>query len=50
MIDRVEGMLSDIIKVCEHIKRPRMTLSPSSIPLGLRNAAHVASRYMKRKI
>jgi hypothetical protein len=49
-IDRVEGMLSDTIKVCERIKRPRMTPSNSSMPLGLRNAAHVASRYMKRKI
>jgi hypothetical protein len=49
-IDRVEGMLSDTIKVCECIKRPRTTSSPSSMPLGLRNAAHVASRYMKRKI
>jgi hypothetical protein len=49
-IDRVEGMLSDTIKICERIKRPRMTSSPSSMPLGLRNAAHVASRYMKRKI
>jgi hypothetical protein len=49
-IDRVEGMLSDTIKICERVKRPRMTSSPSSMPLGLRNAAHVASRYMKRKI
>jgi hypothetical protein len=47
-IDRVEGMLSDTIKVCECIKRPRMTSSSSSMPLGLRNAAHVASRYMKQ--
>jgi hypothetical protein len=49
-IDRVEGMLSDTIKVCERVKRPRRTSSPSNMPLGLRNAAHVASRYMKRKI
>jgi hypothetical protein len=49
-IDRVEGMLSDTSKVCERVKRPRMTSLPSSMPLGLRNAAHVASRYMKRKI
>jgi hypothetical protein len=49
-IDRVEGMLSDTIKICERVKRPRVTSSPSSMPLGLRNAAHVASRYMKRKI
>jgi hypothetical protein len=49
-IDRVEGMLSDTIKVCKHVKRPRRTSSSSNMPLGLRNAAHVASRYMKRKI
>jgi hypothetical protein len=49
-IDRVEGMLSDTIKVCERVKRPRTTPSTSSMPLGLRNASHVASRYMKRKI
>jgi hypothetical protein len=49
-IDRVEGMLSDTIKVCERVKRPLMTSSPSCMPLGLRNTAHVASRYMKRKI
>jgi hypothetical protein len=49
-IDRVEGMLSDTIKVCERVKRPCMTPLTSSMPLGLRNAAHVASRYMKRKI
>jgi hypothetical protein len=49
-IDYVEGMLSNTIKVCERVKRPRMTSSPSSMPLGLRNAAHVASRYMKHKI
>jgi hypothetical protein len=41
-IDRVEGMLSDTIKVCERVKRPRMTSSPSSMPLGLRNTARVA--------
>jgi hypothetical protein len=49
-INRVEGMLSDKIKVCECVKRPRRTSSPPSMPLGLRNAAHVASRYMKRTI
>jgi hypothetical protein len=49
-INRVEGMLSDTIKVCERVKRPCRTSSTSSMPLGLRNAAHVASRYMKRKI
>jgi hypothetical protein len=27
-IDRVEGMLSDTIKVCERVKRPHMTLQP----------------------
>jgi hypothetical protein len=42
-IDRVEGMLSDTIKICERVKRPRRTSSSSSMPLGLRNAAHVAS-------
>jgi hypothetical protein len=49
-INRVEGMLSDTIKVCERVKCPRRTSSPSNMPLGLRNAAHVASRYMKCKI
>jgi hypothetical protein len=49
-INRVEGVLSDTIKVCERVKCPNMTSSPSSMPLGLRNAAHVASRFMKRKI
>jgi hypothetical protein len=49
-IDRVEGMLSDTIKVCERVKSPRTTSSPTSMPLGLRNAARVASRFMKRKI
>jgi hypothetical protein len=49
-INRVEGMLSETIKICECIRRPCMTSSPSSMPLGLRNVAHVASRYMKRKI
>jgi hypothetical protein len=49
-IDRVEGMLSDIIKVCEHVKRPHTAPSTYSMPLVLRNAAHVASRYMKDKI
>jgi hypothetical protein len=36
-INCVGGMLSDTIKVCEHIKRPHMTSSSSSTPLGLRN-------------
>jgi hypothetical protein len=49
-IDRVEGMLSDTIKICERVKRPRRTSSSSSIPLGLRDVAHVASRYMKQTI
>jgi hypothetical protein len=49
-IDRVEGILSDTIKVCERVKRPHRTSSSFSMPLGLRNAAHVASRYVKRKI
>jgi hypothetical protein len=49
-IDRVEDMLSDTIKVCERVKRTRTTPSTSSMPLGLCNAARVASRYMKRKI
>jgi hypothetical protein len=49
-IHRVESMLSDTIKICERVKRPHTTSSTSSMPLGLRNAAHVASRYMKRKI
>jgi hypothetical protein len=45
-IDHVEDMLSDTTKVCERIKCPHT----SSMPLGLRNAAHVASHYMKYKI
>jgi hypothetical protein len=49
-IDRVEGMFSDTMKVCERVKCPHTTSSPSSMPLGLRNAPHAASRYMKRKI
>jgi hypothetical protein len=49
-IDRVDDMLSDTIKVCERVKRPCKTSSSSSMPLGLRNTAHVASCYMKRKI
>jgi hypothetical protein len=49
-INRVEGMLSDTIKVCERVKRPHRTSSSSNMPLGFLNAAHVASRYMKRKI
>jgi hypothetical protein len=43
-------MLSDTIKVGERVKRTRATSSPSSMPLGLRNTARLASRYMKRKI
>jgi hypothetical protein len=49
-IDRVEGMLSDTIKVCEHVKRSRVTSSPSSMPLGLRSTARVSSLYIKHKI
>jgi hypothetical protein len=50
-INRVEGMLSDTIKVCECVKRPHRTSPSSSMPLGLRNVAHGASRYyMKSKI
>jgi hypothetical protein len=49
-IDHVGDMLSDTIKDCECVKRPRSTPSTSSMPLGLRNVARVASRYMKRKI
>jgi hypothetical protein len=50
-LDRVEGMLSNTIKVCVCVKRPHRTPSSStSMPLGLRNEAHVASRYRKRKI
>jgi hypothetical protein len=49
-IDRVGDMISDTIKDCERVKHPRSTPSTSSMPLGLRNATRVASRYMKRKI
>jgi hypothetical protein len=50
-LDRVEDMLSDTIKVCERVKHPRRTPQSSSrMPLGMRNAAHVVSRYMRRKI
>jgi hypothetical protein len=50
-LDHVDGMLSNTIKVCERVKRPRRTpSSSSSMPLGMRNATHVASRYMKCKI
>jgi hypothetical protein len=49
-INCIEDMLPNTIKVCERIKRPRRTSSPSSMPLGLRTAAHVASHYMKHKI
>jgi hypothetical protein len=47
--DRVGDMISDTIKIYERAKRPRTTPSTSSMPLGLCNAARVASRYMKRK-
>jgi hypothetical protein len=49
-INCVGDTISDTIKICEHAKHPRTTPSISSMPLGLRNAARVASRYMKRKI
>jgi hypothetical protein len=49
-IDRVEGMLSDTINIYERVKRPRVTSSTCSMPLSLRNTAHMASRYMKRMI
>jgi hypothetical protein len=49
-INRVEGMLSDTIKVCECVKIPRRTSSSSNMPLVLWNAAHVISHDMKRKI
>jgi hypothetical protein len=49
-INHVEGMLSDTIRVCERIKHPDMTYSSPSMPLGLCNATHVASRYTKHKI
>jgi hypothetical protein len=49
-IDRVEGMLSYTIKVCERVKCPCTTSLPSSMHPGLRNVAHVASRFMMRKI
>jgi hypothetical protein len=49
-IHRVESMLSDTIKIRERVKRPRTTSSTSSMPLGLRNTAHIASCYMKSKI
>jgi hypothetical protein len=49
--DHVEDKLSDTIKVCERVKRPRRTPAPSPhMPLGLRNATHAASCYMKNKI
>jgi hypothetical protein len=43
-------MLSDMIKIFERVKRPHVTSSTSSMPLGLLNAAHMASCYMKCKI
>jgi hypothetical protein len=48
-IDRVGDMISDTIKICEHGKHPCTTHSTSSMPLGMRNATHVALRYMKHK-
>jgi hypothetical protein len=48
-IDHVGDMISDTIKICEHAKRPCTTPSTSSMPLGLRNAARVASRYMNAR-
>jgi hypothetical protein len=48
-INHVEGMIFDTIKVCECVKHPRVTSSTSSMPLGLRYTARLASRYMKRK-
>jgi hypothetical protein len=49
-IDHAGDTISNTIKICEHAKCPRTTPSTSCMPLGLRNAARVASRYMKRKI
>jgi hypothetical protein len=49
-IDRVGDLIPDTIKICEHAKSPCTTPSTSSMPLGLCNAARVASSYMKRKI
>jgi hypothetical protein len=49
-IDRVEGVLSYTIKCSERVKRPCVTPSTSRMPLGLLNAARVASGFMKRKI
>jgi hypothetical protein len=48
-IDRVRDTLSETIKVCERVKHPHTIPSTSSMPLGLRNATRLASRYMKRK-
>jgi hypothetical protein len=50
-LDRVESMLPDTIKAYERAKRPRRTTPPlPCMPLSLRNAAHAASRHMKKKI
>jgi hypothetical protein len=49
-IDHVEGVLSYTIKCCERVKCPCVTPSTCRMPLGLLNAARVASRFMKRKI
>jgi hypothetical protein len=46
-IDRVEGMLSDTIKVCERVKRPHTTSSPSSMPLGLHNETRITLHEMQ---
>jgi hypothetical protein len=43
-IDRVEGRLSDTIKVFKRVKRPRMTPSVSSMPL----ACAMPSSYRRR--
>jgi hypothetical protein len=48
-LDRIKGMLSDTIKVCESVKRPhRTTAPPPRMPLGLRYATHATSRDMKK--
>jgi hypothetical protein len=50
-LDRVKGMLSNMIKVCKSVKCPRRTTPPPpDMPLGLRNTAHTASCHMKKKI
>jgi hypothetical protein len=50
-LNRIESMLSDMINICERAKHPHTTFTPPTcMPLSLQNTAHVASRYMKRKI